>query len=171
MITSYEPLIVVCMPHETSRVINRMKQIRPERPNFSGSHRARSIQPKFRAVRPGKEDHLKRWTCFFETFPVGPSRSIEFWTEISRNFGWMDRAHTFPLTVPAGMLFSKRNENRARSQVSWKQGCRWAVVHAVPIVKQSINRWGHDWWHWCKSSLFQAPRWWWKVRWKLNVVQ
>ena len=27
--------------------------------------RARSIQPKFRPVRPGKEDHLKRWTCFF----------------------------------------------------------------------------------------------------------
>ena len=41
--------------------------------------RARSIQPKFRPVRPGKEDHLKRWTCFFETFPVGPNRSIEFW--------------------------------------------------------------------------------------------
>ena len=116
MIISYEPLIMVCMPHETSRVINRMKQIRPERPNFSGSH-------------------------------------------------------TFPLTVPARMLFSKQNENRARSQVSWEQGCRWAVVHAVPIVKPSINRWGHDWWHWCKSSLFQAPRWWWKVRWKLKVVQ
>ena len=55
--------------------------------------RARSIQPKFRPVRPRKEDHLKRWTCFFETFPVGPNRSIEFWTEISGNFGWMDRAH------------------------------------------------------------------------------
>ena len=53
---------------------------------------ARSIQPRFRPVRPGKEDHLKRWTIFFETFPVGPNRSIEFWTEISGNFGWMDRA-------------------------------------------------------------------------------
>ena len=49
--------------------------------------RARSIQPKFQPVRPGKEDHLKRWTRFFETFPVGPNRSIEFWTEISGNFG------------------------------------------------------------------------------------
>ena len=48
---------------------------------------ARSIQPKFRPVRPGKEDHLKRWTSFFETFPVGPNRSIEFWNEISGNFG------------------------------------------------------------------------------------
>ena len=57
--------------------------------------RARSIQPKFQPVRPGKEDHLKRWTSFFETFPVGPNRSIEFWTEISGNFGWMDRAPSF----------------------------------------------------------------------------
>ena len=48
---------------------------------------ARSIQPKFQPVRPGKEDHLKRWTRFFETFPVGPNRSIEFWTEISGKFG------------------------------------------------------------------------------------
>ena len=39
---------------------------------------ARSIQPKFRPVRPVKEDHLKRWTSFFETFPAGPNRSIEF---------------------------------------------------------------------------------------------
>ena len=48
---------------------------------------ARSIQPKFQPVRPEKEDHLKRWTRFFETFPVGPNRSIEFWTEISGKFG------------------------------------------------------------------------------------
>ena len=49
--------------------------------------RARSIQPKFQPVRPGKVVHLKRWTRFFETFPVGPNRSIGFWTEISENFG------------------------------------------------------------------------------------
>ena len=41
---------------------------------------------------PGKVVHLKRWTRFFETFPVGPYRSIEFWTEISGNFGLMGRA-------------------------------------------------------------------------------
>ena len=41
----------------------------------------------FGPVRPGKEVHLKRWSRFFETFPVGPNRSIEFWTEISGNFG------------------------------------------------------------------------------------
>ena len=29
---------------------------------------------------------------FFETFLVGPNRSIEFWTEISGNFGRMDCA-------------------------------------------------------------------------------
>ena len=31
--------------------------------------------------------HLKGWTSFFETFPVGPNRSIEFWTEITGHFG------------------------------------------------------------------------------------
>ena len=29
--------------------------------------------------------HLKGWTSFFETFPVGPNGSIELWTEISGN--------------------------------------------------------------------------------------
>ena len=53
----------------------------------ANSQRARSIQPKFQPVRPGKLVHLKKWTRFFETFPVGLNRSIEFWTEISRNFG------------------------------------------------------------------------------------
>ena len=46
---------------------------------------ARSIQPKFQPVRQGKVVHLKRWTRLFKTFPVGPNRSIEFWTEISGN--------------------------------------------------------------------------------------
>ena len=45
----------------------------------ANSQRARSIQPKFQPVRPGKLVHLKRWTRFFETFS---NRSIEFWTEI-----------------------------------------------------------------------------------------
>ena len=55
--------------------------------NYLPHQGTRSIQPKFQPVRPGKEDHLKRWTRFSETFPVGPNRSIEFWTEISGKFG------------------------------------------------------------------------------------
>ena len=51
-----------------------------------------SIQPKFQPVRPGKVVHLKWWTRFFETFPVGLNHSIEFWTKISGNFGGMDCA-------------------------------------------------------------------------------
>ena len=35
----------------------------------------------------GKSGPLKIWTRFFETFSVGPNRSIEFWTEISENCG------------------------------------------------------------------------------------
>ena len=51
--------------------------------------------------------HLKRWTRFFETFPVGPNRSIEFWTEISGNFGWMDRAQGRGRASPGQAHFPK----------------------------------------------------------------
>ena len=77
-----------------------------------------SIQPKFQPVRPRKVVHLKRWTRYFETFPVGPNRSIEFWTEIFGNFGWMDRA---PCFLSSNWLFRVRlfieqtdGHNRAR---------------------------------------------------------
>ena len=35
----------------------------------------------------GKSGPPQKVDPFFETFPVGPNRSIEFWTEISGNFG------------------------------------------------------------------------------------
>ena len=38
-----------------------------------------------------------------ETFPVESNRSIEFWTEISGNCGWMDCASPFPVG-PVGIL-------------------------------------------------------------------
>ena len=63
-----------------------------ESPGLNPTPWARSIQPNLQPVRPGKVVHLKRWTRFFETFLVGPNRSIEFWTEVCGNFGWMDRA-------------------------------------------------------------------------------
>ena len=76
------------------------------------------IQPKFQPVRLGKEDHLKRWTRFFETFPVGPNRSIEFWTEISEKFGWMDRAPCFRNFMSlTNHNHPKRGENRTGA---WK---------------------------------------------------
>ena len=40
----------------------------------------------------GKRGPPQKVDPFFETFPVGPNRSIEFWTEIFGKFGWMDRA-------------------------------------------------------------------------------
>ena len=55
---------------------------------------ARSIQPNFEPVRPGKVVHLKRWSSLFETFPVGPEPL--HWV-LDRNFGWMDRALWVPL--------------------------------------------------------------------------
>ena len=40
----------------------------------------------------GKSGPPQKVDPFFETFPVGPNRSIEFWTEIFGNFRWMDSA-------------------------------------------------------------------------------
>ena len=79
--------------------------------------RARSIQPKLQPVRPGKVVHLKRWTRFFETFPVGPNRSIEFWTEISGNFGWMDRARKTTLDF---LTWGDNLVPRFHSVLRWK---------------------------------------------------
>ena len=69
----------------------------------------RSIQPKIRPVGSGKVVHLKRWTSFFEAFPVGPNRSIEFWTEISGNFGLLSRLerHWLSLISAGGYIFQK----------------------------------------------------------------
>ena len=65
--------------------------------NWSAYHRllspiprARSIQPKFQPFRPGKVVHLKRWTRFFEPFPVEPIHWVldrnfqKFWLNGSR---------------------------------------------------------------------------------------
>ena len=59
----------------------------PKFPEILVGKWARSVEPKFQPVGSGKVVHLKRWTRFFETFAVGPNRSIEFWAEISGNFG------------------------------------------------------------------------------------
>ena len=52
--------------------VSRIRHRSPALPY--GSPWARSIQPKFRPVRPGKVVHLQRWTRFFKTFPVGPNQ-------------------------------------------------------------------------------------------------
>ena len=67
---------------------------------------ARSSQPKFQPVRPVKVVHFKRWTRLFETFPVGPNRSNEFWTEISGNCQWLNGSR------PLGTDFNQSISNR-----------------------------------------------------------
>ena len=51
-------------------------------PKYMGAIHSTKIQtgPTGKRGPPQKVDQ------FFETFPVGPNRSIEFWTEISGNF-------------------------------------------------------------------------------------
>ena len=44
---------------------------------FSSSW-ARSIQPKFQPVRPGKEDHLKRWPVFSKLFRLDRTDPLSF---------------------------------------------------------------------------------------------
>ena len=61
--------------------------------NCSGKTLGAIHSTKIQTGPTGKRGPPKRWTRFFETCLVGPNRSIEFWTEISGNFGWMDRAH------------------------------------------------------------------------------
>ena len=74
--------------------VNFMFPTRKNDGNASRPWRTRGAihSTKILTVRWGKVVHLKRWTSFFKTFPVGQNRSIEFWSEISGNFGWMDRS-------------------------------------------------------------------------------
>ena len=72
--------------------------------------------------------HLKRWTRFFETFPVGPNRSIEFWTEIFGNFGWMDRAHR---NSQNGSKSTNHKPQAYNANVSWPLNVKSAVMYAV----------------------------------------
>jgi len=58
--------------------------IRTRKRQDCGSFRARSIQPK---TVPTEWSTSKGGPVFSKIFPVGPNRSIEFWTEISGNFG------------------------------------------------------------------------------------
>ena len=60
--------------------------------------------------------HLKRWTSFFKTFPVGPNRSIEFWTEISGNFGWWIVPYELTLLTYVSSFLSPE------PVVSWSRG-------------------------------------------------
>ena len=119
-------------PNWVNHNLSKQQTFRDATTGFPAKLRARSIQPKFRPIRPGKEDHLKRWTIFLETFPVGPNRSIEFFG----NFGWMDRA------------LSLRNEHRNStlmtphyldigSAFDWLQ----QISHAARPIRSSTQIW------------------------------
>ena len=91
--------------------------------------------------------HLKRWTRFFETFPVGPNRSIEFWTEIFGNFRWMDRARgkwarvveisSFALKQPAPAS-SGRNSRFAILRTKLRHRLRHKLIWAPATSRRSL---------------------------------
>ena len=141
---------------------------RTRRTGCCGFFGARSIQPKFQPVRPGKEDHLKRWTRFFETFPVGPNRSIEFWTEISGNYGWMDRAlgvamrpeNRQNLVPKRYLLISCRNHrsisfsdtvNRVSSETFRCSKSTWALLSMEVAPEFKVERSGASMSHFLKK--------------------
>ena len=74
----------------------------------------RSIQPKIRPVGSGKVVHLKRWTSFFEAFPVGPIHWV-----LDRNFRkfWPFITSGAPLIVfdiSRGLYLSETDYRRFR---------------------------------------------------------
>ena len=116
-------------PNETSFILRLVPRphyyARPMRFGSRGPRkflrpRARSIQPKFQPVRPGKVVHLKRWNRFFETFPVGPNRSIEFWTEISGYFCSIDRAQSLTWDGAFGRAVNNFSALMKDVQQSWR---------------------------------------------------
>ena len=64
----------------------------------------------------GKSGGPKRWTRFFETFSVGPNRSIEFWTKISDNFGWIERRSVTSRYHGSTISGWQQNQRRRRRQ-------------------------------------------------------
>lgn len=56
--------------------------------------RAQSIEPKFPTSPTEKSGPP------FETFPVGPHQSFEFWTKMFENYGWMDCTLIFGAGTP-----------------------------------------------------------------------
>ena len=101
-----------------SWVVSREFKIR--RLRTTGAIHSTTIQPQF---------HLKRWTSFFETFLVGPNRSIEFWTEISGNFGWMVRACTTTVKNATALDQNHVTVHFSRVILRLRVSC-WAVSHS-----------------------------------------
>ena len=125
-------LLVSCMYEKSDKVsvvcwpIRKTEILKPDygpgnwgkewRPSYYGSdpfnqNSDRSDREKWSTSLRG------RWTRFFETFLVGPNRSIEFWTEISGNFGWMDRALGPPQKV----------DQHFRNFSDWTEPIHWVL--------------------------------------------
>ena len=78
-------------------------------------------------------------------FPVGPNRSIEFWTEISGNFGWMDRAphqcslwtgSVFPSPHPARLKACPQANINIPAQLYKNSGQAKALINQLNRLEQ-----------------------------------
>ena len=93
----------------------------------------------------GKSGPPQKVDPFFETFPVGPNRSIEFWTEISGNFGWMDRAphqcslwtgSVFPSPHPARLKACPQANINVPAQLYKNSGQAKALINQLNRLEQ-----------------------------------
>ena len=69
-------------------------------------YRVRSISTQIPTNPTRKSGPPHKVDQFFRNFSVGLNRSIQFWTEISKNFGSMDRAHILPAPSPIIFCFN-----------------------------------------------------------------
>ena len=75
-----------------------------------------------------------QWTRFFETFPVGPNWSIEFWTEIPGNFGSRGFARA-PCQYWSGPV------NGATNLLSFCRICRRVFRFLIGYILYGMGAW------------------------------
>ena len=80
----------------------------------------------------------KSGPVFFLTFPVGLHRSIEFWTEISKNFGSTDRAHILPAPSPIIFCFNLGSAFAVLELLGWAR-FRRRSFHEPSLIHWIIN--------------------------------
>ena len=98
------------------------------------TERARSIQPKFQPVRPGKEDHLKRWTRFSKLFRLDRTDPLSFGPKFPESLvEWIaprkyrpsyELPYEIPAPVPDGKYFDNLTHAQSSIHLEVEHGCR-----------------------------------------------
>ena len=76
---------------------------------------------------------------FFQTFPAGPNQSIEFWNEISGNFGWMDPARVFVCNLTCNRTILKLYCS-VWLKIVWRSRARMYKSRCKPAYNAPLGR-------------------------------